>query len=406
MLVNFSFSNVSSFKDVQTFSLLASEKYSEHPQNIIDHKFLKTSLIYGANASGKTNFVDAFYAFRDIVLDSTSSEDKKSQISQTEPFLLDEESNNEPTQFEITFEENALTYRYGLSFNRSEILEEWLYTKTSRETEVFFREKQKIVYKKTRFTELDALIENDSLNIAPTIPAISVAALSSKKICRTIINYIKKIKIISGIDETGFKSVTYDLFKQDEEFREWALNILKNFNIHNLIIDEVDSEQTNSRIKIRKLKVEVVKKTADGFKDFPISFESEGTRKVLYLLGPLYDSIKSNYLLIIDELDSKFHTLLTKEVLKIFHNFSTEKCQMIAVVQDSCLMDTTFIRPDQIWFIDKDWTTGKSEIYSLVEYKIKKKESYSSDYLEGLYGAIPLFSSYTDIDNLMTKGTD
>lgn len=406
MLVNFSFSNVSSFKDVQTFSLLASEKYNEHPENMIDHKLLKSSLIYGANASGKSNFVDAFYAFRDIVLDSTSSEDKKSQISQTEPFLLGEESNIEPTQFEITFEDNSVTYRYGLSFNRNEILEEWLYTKTSRETEVFFREKQKIVYKKTRFTELDALIEDDSLNIASTIPAISVAALSSKKICRTIIDYIKKIKIISGIDETGFKSVTYDLFKQDEEFREWALNILRNFNIHNLIIDEVDSDQTNNRVKIRKLKVEVVKKTADGFKNFPISFESEGTRKVLYLLGPLYDSIKSNYLLIIDELDSKFHTLLTKEVLRIFHKFSTEKCQLIAVVQDSCLMDTSFIRPDQIWFIDKDWATGKSELYSLVEYKIKKKQSYSSDYLEGLYGAIPLFSSYAEIDNLMTKGID
>jgi AAA15 family ATPase/GTPase len=121
------------------------------------------------------------------------------------------------------------------------------------------------------------------------------------------------------------------------------------------------------------------------------------------LLGPLYDSIKSNYLLIIDELDSKFHTLLTKEVLKIFHKFSTEKCQLIAVVQDSCLMDTSFIRPDQIWFIDKDWATGKSEIYSLVEYKIKKKQSYSTDYLNGLYGAIPLFSSYEDIDNLMIK---
>jgi hypothetical protein len=66
-------------------------------------------------------------------------------------------------------------------------------------------------------------------------------------------------------------------------------------------------------------------------------------------------------------------------------------------------MDTSFIRPDQIWFIDKDWATGKSEIYSLVEYKIKKKQSYSTDYLNGLYGAIPLFSSYEDIDNLMIK---
>lgn len=122
-------------------------------------------------------------------------------------------------------------------------------------------------------------------------------------------------------------------------------------------------------------------------------------KKVLYLLGPLYDSIKSNYLLIIDELDSKFHTLLTKEVLKIFHKFSTEKCQLIAAVQDFWFNGYIVHKTWSNRFIDKDWATGKSEIYSLVEYKIKKNRAIGTDYLNGLYGAIPLFSSYEDIDN-------
>ena len=212
MLISFSFSNYCSFKNVQTFSLLGSEKYQEHPENLIDGKFLKSSLIYGANASGKTNFIDAFYEFRDVILDSTSSEKEEPLISSITPFLLDDVSSNEPTQFEIVFKEGDVTYRYGLAFNSVQILEEWLYTKTARETEVFFREKQKIIYKKTRFTELDSLIENDRLTIDPTTPVISVAALTSKKICKTIITFVQKIRVISGIDESGFKSVTYELF--------------------------------------------------------------------------------------------------------------------------------------------------------------------------------------------------
>ena len=94
-------------------------------------------------------------------------------------------------------------------------------------------------------------------------------------------------------------------------------------------------------------------------------------------------------------------TLLTKEVLKIFHRFSNQTSQLVAVVQDSCLMDSSLLRPDQIWFIDKNNISGESELYSLVEYKIKQKKNYSNDYLEGKYGAIPLFSSYSEIDGLM-----
>ncbi len=403
MLISFSFSNFTSFKEVQTFSLLASEKNDDHQENLINGTILKSSLIYGANASGKTNFSDAFYSFREIILDSTSSEEEESHISIIPPFLLDRKSSSRPIQFEIVFMENSVTYRYGLAFNETEILEEWLYTKASRETEVFFREKQEIIYKKLRFTEIDHLIEDNILTIDKTIPVISVAALSSKPICKAIINFVKKIKTISGINEKGFKSVTYKLFEEDKKFRSWALTILKNFNIHDLNIEHIQDESTDTRSKVRRLKVEVVKKTKDGFDNFPLSFESEGTRKVLYLLGPLYDSIKSNNLLIIDEFDSKFHTLLTKEILKIFHKFSDQEAQLVAIVQDSCLMDSSLLRPDQIWFIDKDNITDESQLYSLVEYKIKKKSHYGNDYLEGQYGAIPLFENYSEIEDLMSN---
>jgi hypothetical protein len=120
--------------------------------------------------------------------------------------------------------------------------------------------KTEIVYKKSRFTEIDHLIEN-ILTIDKTIPVISVAALSSKPICKAIINFVKKIKTISGINEKGFKSITYKLFEEDENFRSWALTILKNFNIHDLDIEHIQDESTDTRSKVRRIKVDVVKKT-------------------------------------------------------------------------------------------------------------------------------------------------
>ena len=109
-------------------------------------------------------------------------------------------------------------------------------------------------------------------------------------------------------------------------------------------------------------------------------------------------------ILLIDEFDSKFHTLLSKEIFKLFHKHS-DTSQMIVNVQDTNLMDTSIFRRDQIWFVHKDPIAQDSQIYSLVEYKNHIKESYSQDYLNGDFDAIPLFNSIKTVEGLM-EGND
>jgi AAA15 family ATPase/GTPase len=123
--------------------------------------------------------------------------------------------------------------------------------------------------------------------------------------------------------------------------------------------------------------------------------ESEGTCKLLYLLGPIYDSIKNNKLLIIDEFDNKFHTLLSEFLINLYHEKNVNSSQLIMTCHDTNLLDKNIFRRDQIWFIEKN-EQHESELYSLLEYKehyTRKNNNYSKDYLAGKYGAIPLFPS-------------
>ena len=112
-------------------------------------------------------------------------------------------------------------------------------------------------------------------------------------------------------------------------------------------------------------------------------------------------------LLLVGEFDSKFHTLLSKFLFRIFHAQSEGLSQIIAAVQDVNLMNTDCFRRDQIWFVDKDIKSGSSHLYSLVEYKEKQrtlKSSYGHDYLSGAFDAIPLFDNLDEFEKLMPEG--
>ena len=130
--------------------------------------------------------------------------------------------------------------------------------------------------------------------------------------------------------------------------------------------------------------------------------ESEGTKKLIYLLGPLYDAIRKDEILVIDEFDNKFHTLLCKFIIGLYNEKNNGLSQLIITCHDTNLLSNELFRRDQIWFVEKN-NKHESELYSLVEYKehyTRKENSYSKDYLLGKYGAIPLFSSITELDDV------
>lgn len=428
MLVSFSFKNVFSFKDAQNLSLEISplKKDDILSGNVItsqDDKLLKSVLIYGANASGKTNLMKAVGLFKKIVMSSYSSLDKN-LLNDVTPFLLDENNKKEPSEFEVIFIENNIKYRYGISIYNGEILEEWLYYSRHRETMLFFREGQSVEYNMSGFKEASLFVKlykdydrkGRLEKTAPKVPFISVLAVFEGKHSSNVIKFFSKIRILSGLDDESFKGYTFNLLKENKEFYTWALKILKDFNISGIVIKErekispeislTDSDgiEFKKTIQLSRMGVGIKKYLSNSKKsiEMPISLESSGTRKILHLLGPLYDSIKHGNVLFIDEFDSKFHTLLSKHIFKIFHK-NCKNAQLVVNVQDTNLMDTGIFRRDQIWFVHKDLIGQDSQLYSLAEYKNIIKESYSQDYLQGEFDAIPLFDSINDVDKLMVE---
>lgn len=429
MLINFSFGNFKSFRDIQVLSMQVSklQKDAFLFENTIElnneKRLLKTALLYGANASGKTNLITAVKFFRTVVLSSYKILEHN-LLKSAIPFLLEVGYDEKPTPFEVIFIEKGNQYRYGYSILKGEIIEEWLYVTNKRETQLFFREKQKIEYNKTNFSEAKLFVkstqDNNGMNelerTAAHVPFVSVSAAFGGEHSLNVINFINRINAVSGIKDEDVGVFTFSLMSKDKDFRDFVLNVLKNFNISDLRIQEetftrqlpLPDEDNVAIPKIEitenRMEVTVVKQMNHSEKllEWPLTFESEGTRKIIHLLGPIYDTIKKRNVLFIDEFDSKFHTLLSKHLFQIFHRYS-ETSQLVVNVQDTNLMDTDVFRRDQIWFVDKDLVEQDSRLYSLSEYKIQKQKSYSEDYLQGAFDAIPLFSDLDIINSLMEE---
>ncbi|WP_159070130.1 AAA family ATPase [Neisseria animaloris] len=427
MLIDFSFGNFRSFRDTQILSMQASELQKDDflPENTIklndEKRLLKTALLYGANASGKTNLIKAVEFFRAVVLSSYKILEHN-LLKSAVPFLLETGYDEKPIPFEITFIEKDNRYRYGYSISKGEIIEEWLYITNKRETPLFFREKQKIEYNKTSFSEAKLFVKstqddkgmNELERTAAHVPFVSVSAAFNGEHSLNVTNFINRINAISGIKDEELGAFTFSLINKDKDFRHFALKVLKNFNISDLRVREETftsqlplPEEDNVAIpKIEitenRMEVTVIKQMNHSEKllEWPLNFESEGTRKIIHLLGPIYDTIKKHNVLFIDEFDSKFHTLLSKYLFQIFHCYS-KASQLVVNVQDTNLMDTDVFRRDQIWFVDKDLIEQDSRLYSLSEYKIQKQKSYSENYLQGAFDAIPLFPDLNTVTRLM-----
>ncbi|MFJ2452228.1 ATP/GTP-binding protein [Pseudomonas protegens] len=384
---------------------------------------LKSALLFGPNASGKSNFIKSAYVIRDLVMNSIANVEEGT-IRKFVPFLLNKKTITEPSEVEISFYSEHTKYRYGVSVTNGKVIEEWLYyTPEKRETLLYHRTEQTININKAGFSEGSRFVKNNEVQqTREDVPFLSVVASFNGEHATRVLKWFKKLHIISGSNDHGFKAFTINLLEKDSDFKTWILGFLLNFQIHGINIKESPVENHINSIKapieVAQQFIESLKsfakpiKTADIFVvkrmngvevEFPIAMESEGTKKIIYMLGPIYDSMKNGNVLLVDEMDSKFHTLLTKYVFSIFHKESNFKSQIVAAVQDVNLMDPACFRRDQIWFVDKD-AEGGSSLYSLVEYKEKNRairRHFGEEYLSGAYGAIPLFDNHEDIEKLM-----
>ena len=414
MLIEFSVGNYRSFKETVTLSMVASkvtakdEKLDENNVFSIDDdlRLLKSAAIYGANASGKSNLASAIGFMKWFVLNS-SKETQVAEAIDIEQFRLSTETITEPSFFEIVFLLNGTRFRYGFEVNTQQVVSEWLfYVPKLRESQLFVRNLDSFVLSK-KFKEGQGITEKTRNNAL----FLSVVAQFNGEIATKILLWFSQtLNVISGLHDRLYRSYTVEDF-ENKQYRDDILQFIKKLDLG---IDNIQLEKRS--VTVESLPKEIPeelksllmrsgnqtavktfhrKYDADGQ---PISFEvfdlddqeSEGTKKLFAFAGPLLDTLRSGTVLLIDELDARLHPLITCAIINLFNSNETNRhnAQLIFMTHDTNLLSNKIFRRDQIWFTEKN-KQGATDLYSLIEYKVRNDASFESDYIRGRYGAIP-----------------
>lgn len=401
MLIQFTTENFLSFKDPATFSMVAAKIKSKDNSldedatfnSVKDLNLLKCAAIYGANASGKSNLLTALRFMKRVVINSS----KESQIDEpipTKPFRLASGFSEKPSRFEISLVIDNVIYEYEFSADQECIHTEKLIAhKGSKKTKLFERIQNQITVFKP-FSEglkLEARTRSNAL-------FISVCANFDGTISKSILRWFRNLNVISGISDEGLINFTREILEDDRKHQIAAL--LKNFNLGIERIELAESMDVDTIPSIatafRRINSFHNLFDSNGKKSGEIPFdlnndESEGTKKLVALSGPLLDTLKNSKVIVIDEFDARLHPIISKTIIKLFNSASTNKnnAQLIVATHDTNLLDKDLLRRDQIWFSEKD-KYGASYLTSLVEYKVRNDASFEKDYMMGKYGAIPI----------------
>lgn len=393
MLIEFKFKNFRSFKDETTFSMTAVKSFKEHvDSNFIDvnrpFKLLKSALIMGSNGGGKSNFTLAMNYMSNVIANSYKNSLVKieERIDENCQFKLSSETENGNTMLEVSFliknesdNQNEI-FRYGYEINNYQIKKEWLYRKVERESQLFFRDPENKIFE----VNLESFSEGDKYKeeVNSNVLFISHLAQNNQPISRKIFEWFASINVISGLHESFYSKYTAKLLKQDVKFKKWSTNILRFLEITNLEADESDGQVVTYHNKYDENNILI------GSVPFKNDMESEGTNKLIHLLGPIYNSLKFGKILYIDEFDSKLHPNLTKKLLLLFNEFNKNGAQIILTAHDTNLLDQKVLRRDQIWFVEKD-QFGVSDLYSLSDFNGKSVRNTSAidiKYLDNKFG--------------------
>ncbi len=427
MLRQFSVENFRSFKEQVTLFMEAEKKLKGmESTNLITapdgEKLLNTAAIYGANASGKSNLVKALRYMKSMVLHS-SKDTQKGEPIESEPFLLDPKSSQEPSLFELIFFIGDSEYTYGFKVTKEAIIEEWLYRRKKRQIRLFERNTDGVYYiNKATFKEGLDLTKRLRKNAL----FLSLVAQMDGKIAGDIVKYFLKLIIIDGFEPRSFKAHTLSLHREgkfSEEINKFLCKLdvgIKGVDCNNTEIDEDQFEKIFMRNMKETGNFEFSYNEITGKKGItsintiheiegqkPVHFnlekhESHGTQKLYALAGPFLETLAEGRVLVIDEVDARLHPLMTMELLRLFRTDKMNKnnAQLIVTTHDSNLLNrrTNLFRRDQIMFTEKRQDQS-SDLYSLAEFSPRNDEALDLNYLRGKYGAIPFLGGFADGDS-------
>jgi len=433
MLITFSVENFRSFGAEQTLNLVASKAqkgHEGHRVNIpgVSEQVLRASVIYGANAAGKSNLVKAMDFARDLIVDGAGP---MKRIALNQFRFTDEPSH--PSSFEFRFMVRERVFIYGFDITKEEVTEEWLAATDDKgkESDVFQRTGKEI-----SFGDLKKLGQTSSKSL-DALKALQLLGVRSNQL---LLNKIVDLdvdhrgELLNDVvywftecltiipPEASFAPIL-EYLDEDEGFRTFAgeflsnvgtgigelaveQNIIQAERLPKVLLEGLQSMSDSDVIPIavgpgmslyldpddpaKVIRRNLASKHTVAEQEFSLPFdqESDGTQRFLHLLPALYHLQTGCKVFVIDELDRSLHSLLAHALLKFFVESCSATCQMIVTTHETHLLDQDLLRRDEIWFAEKD-SSQQTHLYSLTDLKVRMDLRIEKSYLQGRFGAIP-----------------
>jgi hypothetical protein len=417
MLLLFKVKNYTSFKEEVILDMRAAS-YVQHPTHCVQVNdkvsLLKTNAIYGANASGKSNFISAMFFFSRYILsqfigknENLDFDEVKKAKTKLEPFALSDRVDN-ASEFEIIFLVNGTQIQYGFECTSDAVLNEWYLI---NDKEVFERKGNDITYGSKYKKMLSSYNKVPAQRLYLSVLEYFLEEEHKSEILGNFIDFFKnEYHIFMGVFlESAVKGVagSYSHHKklvEDEAFLKKVEKYLQmiDVGIKGLDIQEVvtknrktGEEETRKVIKtIHQVYDDTGEATADKY--FDLNQESSGTLNFFRYIQDIITLLENGGVFIVDEFSARLHPKLTKLIVDIFQSDDNKKAQLIFTTHDISLLNNGQFRRDEVSFIDKN-ERGESRLYALSDKKVRDDASFSKDYMQGKYGAVPVF----DYDELI-----
>lgn len=432
MLIRFRVRNFLSFKEEIELSMVAG-KVQQHPEQTVRHPgrqgvdLLRAALIYGANASGKSNLVKAIDFARHMIVDGVRA---KASIPR-KPFKLDLASSADPSRFEFEIQYKGKIFVYGFLLDSKRIHEEWLYEiRAASEKTLFHRSTSSDEINKVEFgikvSKKEAnLLDLVAMGTPPNRLFLQESIERNIKHFADVYEWFDDVLVI--IYPSSFHSLAPISSGNENKFGDSLVEYLERFStgvcgyslqpvadpsseLPQKLLDNIEQSLENDagsavlnpdgqryfvkkeaeHLKVYKLLLRHRDKSCGSDVLFDMDEESDGTLRLLDLIPMLYPTKGRNAVVIIDELDRSLHPNLSYEFISTFLQADAQK-QIIVTTHEANLLDLDLVRRDEVWFVEKD-TNGASAVYSLEEFSPRYDKDIRKGYMLGRFGAIPLIT--------------
>jgi uncharacterized protein len=412
MLLRFGVQNLRSIRDKQELSLVASS-LDDMATGLIDCPaagvhLLPALVVYGANASGKSNLVNALRWMRHAVVFSHTRFDPDGAVPR-QPFALDQAGRGAPTTCDVDFVIDDVRYHYGVESSDRSFIREWLYSFPNGRRQMLFerngqnfefgrslRGRNRVVADLTRPNSLfvAAAAQNDHEELSK-ISGFFRAIGTDEQLPATMLDDTdpRAIEFLGNIG-TGVIGSRRSRIEPGDKARELMDGIRS-------LMEKVSGTSFAEALDMDsdRFKLELAHRGPDGTEIyFDLHDESDGTRRLLTLLTPAFRALDAASLIVVDELDASLHTQACEALLALFASPKTNPkgAQLIATTHDTNLLRSPFLRRDQVWFTEKD-ADGATHLYPLTDFRTRKGDNLERGYLQGRYGAIPFAGSPADL---------